>query len=113
MYLENQTVSLGRPAHFFCQFPGKYEDLRLSIDGGVIRLSFTGPDLNITTENTTLESVTVHSINITISGTRKRNNTLLECYDESVGRKNFPTATLTVIGYRHTNSSIISCRRSS
>ena len=98
MYLENQTVLLGRPAHFFCQFPGKYEDLRLRIDGGVINLSFTGPDLNLTTENTTLESVTIHSINITISGTRKRNNTLLECYDKSVGRENFPTATLTVIG---------------
>ena len=66
VYLENQTVLLGRPAHFFCQFPGKYEDLRLSIDGGVIRLSFTGPNLNLTIENTTLESVTVHSINITI-----------------------------------------------
>ena len=95
MYLENQTVLLGRPAHFFCQFPGKYEDLRLSIDGAVIKLSITGPDLNLTIENTTLESVTVHSINITISATRKRNNTLL---DKSVGRENFPTATLTVIG---------------
>ena len=97
MYLENQTVLLGRPAHFLCQFPGKYEDLRLKIDNGVT-ISFTGPDLNLTIENTTLESVTVHSINITISGTRKRNNTLLECYDKSVGRENFPTATLTVIG---------------
>ena len=90
MYLENQTVLLGRPAHFFCQFPGKYEDLRLSIDDGVIKLSITGPDLNLTIENTTLESVTVHSINITIKKEKQHSTGVLRqiCWQRELPHSN-------------------------
>ena len=54
IYLENQTVLLGKQARFFCQMQSKYEDLRFRINGGVTTLSLQTPGITLTIENRTL-----------------------------------------------------------
>ena len=96
--LESQTVPLGQESHFFCQLQGRYQNLRLRIDGRISNLNFKGGDLIITTESETSVDVSIMNINITITATKQRNNTKLECYDETLGRESASNATLIIQG---------------
>ena len=96
--LESQTVLLGQKAYFFCQIKGRYQNLRLRIDGGRTSLDFKGGDLIVTTENDTSVDTSITNINITITATKQRNNTKLECYDDTLGRESASNATLIIQG---------------
>ena len=99
--LESQTVLLGQEAHFFCQILGRYQNLTLRIDGSLTSLAnYNIPgNITVTTENgTSVEGELIKSININIIGSIYRNNTILECYDSSLGRENSSKAILTVQG---------------
>ena len=98
--MKNETVFLGEEAHFFCQVLGKSEDLRIRVNGGRIlpphRDTLNG--VYITNNSSTMDSLTVSAINITIEARKANNNSVVECYDDTMGRENAPTATLTVKG---------------
>ena len=97
--LESQTVLLGQKAHFFCQIQGRYQNLRLRIDGRRTSLNFNvGGGLIITTENETSVYTSIVNINITITATKQLNNTKLECYDVTLGRESASNATLIIQG---------------
>ena len=97
--LESQTVLLGQKAHFFCQIQGRYQNLRLRIDGSLTSLNFKGDGLIITTENdTSVDTSIMNNISISITATKQRNNTKLECYDDTLGRESASNATLIIQG---------------
>ena len=98
--LENETVFLGGEAHFFCQVLGKSENLRIRVNGGRILPPHrdTHNGVYITNNSSTMNSLTVSAINIRIEARKANNNSVVECYDYTMGRENAPTATVTVKG---------------
>ena len=98
--LKNETVFLGGEAHFFCQVLGKSEDLRIRVNGGRILPPHrdTHNGVYITNNSSTMDSLTVSAINIRIEARKANNNSVVECYDDTMGRESAPTATLTVKG---------------
>ena len=97
--MEDISVLLREEGMFFCQVMGN--DPKLRIDGQDTALPYNAPgDLVITVENaTSVDSmINVYNISITITATKKRNNTLLECYDQTMSREDASKAILIVQG---------------
>ena len=97
--MENTTVSLREEGKFFCQVMGN--DAKLRINGVHTALSYNVPgDLIITVDNAPSVNsiINVSNITIMITATKKRNNTLLECYDQTMSREDASKATLIVQG---------------
>ena len=85
--MENATILLREKGKFFCQVMGN--DAKLRINGQDTAPPYNSPgDLVITVYNaTSVDSIiNVLNITITITGTEKRNNTILECYDQTMSR---------------------------
>ena len=92
-------MALGDTARFFCQIQGNYGDLRLRVNGSVKAFNFQTPNLSVTAENgTSDDDMPYTNISISITATKKRNNTELECYDTNFGREGASNATLIVKG---------------
>ena len=85
------TEALGDTAHFFCQIQGNYGDLRLRVNGSFKGFDFQTPNLSVTAENGTSDDddMPYTNISISITATKKCNNTELECYDT-----NFPATVI-------------------
>ena len=91
---------MGDRAHFFCQIQGYYGDMILRINGRITALNFQIPsNLVVTTENGTPDDdMPYTNISINITASKKRNNTVLECYNTYFGRQGASKATLIVRG---------------
>ena len=97
--MENTTVLLREEGKFFCQVMGN--DAKLRINGQDTAPPYNAPGYLIITvdEATSVDSlINVSNLTITITATKKCNNTLFECYDQTMSRADASKATLIVRG---------------
>ena len=99
--VENVIITLEEYGVFTCEILGKYNDLKIRIDNGIQESSLVDPARGyfISLDNSTMnKTLAIQKVNITIKGLERNNNSLVECYDNTIGRHKTPKATLLIKG---------------